>query len=464
MSRGRPTPIAATEWRAHPWLGRGVRAFAYAAPILVALLVSLELSRHLPRSGAFGNGLVWWLCVTATPMAVVAVLERAARRLLPLAALLSLAMVFPDQAPRRFRVARQVGRPADLRRRLEEARAQGISGVSTTSLQTVLELASALSVHDKRTRGHSERVRVFTDMIAAEMRLSLEDRSKLRWASLLHDIGKLRVSHDILNKPGVPNEEEWEELRRHPDEGARLVGPIVEWLGEWGAAIAHHHERWDGKGYPRGLAAEQISLGGRIVAVADSYETMTATRSYKRPMRPAEARRELVACAGSQFDPAVVRAFLQISMGRVTRAVGLSGWVAQVPGLLRLGPLLGQAGSTAASAAAAAAAAVAIGAGGLHAAASVVASPPSATPVPAPSATDAGALQSSGPLPSARVTVAATPQPHPTGGRGAHGSGQSPHAAPSPAGGGGSAGQGNGGATPTRPPTAGPKTTGPQGG
>src|SRR5581483_206979 len=197
-------------------------------------------------------------------------------------------------------------------------------------------------------------------------KLSAEDRSKLRWASLLHDIGKLRVSHDILNKPGRPSAEEWEELRRHPQEGARLAGPIIDWLGELGPAIAHHHERWDGGGYPLGLAGERISLGGRIVAVADAFETMTAARAYKKPMRPEAARQELVACAGAHFDPAVVRAFLQISLRKVTRAVGLSAWVAQFPTLGRIGPFLEQAGSTMASAAVAGALAAGVAAGGLH--------------------------------------------------------------------------------------------------
>ncbi len=343
-----------------------MRAFALLAPIAVALAVSLALAGHLPRSGALAQPVVWWACVTVAPMVAVALLERAARRLLPLAALLSLSMVFPDQAPRRFKVARRVGSPADLRRRLEEARERGLRDSTTESLQTVLELASALSVHDKRTRGHSERVRVFTDMLATELKLSTEDRSKLRWASLLHDIGKLRVSHDILNKPGKPSAEEWEELRRHPEEGARLAGPIIDWLGEWGPAIAHHHERWDGRGYPLGLAGERISLGGRIVAVADAFETMTAARAYKRPMRPEAARQELVACAGAHFDPAVVRAFLQISLRKVTRAVGLSAWVAQFPTLGRIGPFLEQAGSTLASAAVGGALAAAVATGGLH--------------------------------------------------------------------------------------------------
>jgi hypothetical protein len=93
--------------------------------------------------------------------------------------------------------------------------------------------------------------------------------------------------------------------------------PLAEWLGEWSATVIQHHERFDGTGYPYGLKGEDISLGGRIVAVADSYETMTAVRSYKAAMTPESARTELAACAGAHFDPAIVRVFLEASIGRI---------------------------------------------------------------------------------------------------------------------------------------------------
>jgi putative nucleotidyltransferase with HDIG domain len=195
----------------------------------------------------------------------------------------------------------------------------------------VLELVAALSVHDKQTRGHSERVRVFADLIATEMKLPPADRARLRWASLLHDIGKLVVPSEILSKPAKLNETERKNVERHPEEGARLIGPLRSWLGEWAAAVEHHHERWDGRGYPRALAGERISLAGRIVAVADSYEVMTAVRPYRRPIGVVAAREELVRCSGAQFDPAVVRAFLNISVGRLWRVVGLGSWIAQLP-------------------------------------------------------------------------------------------------------------------------------------
>ena len=120
-------------------------------------------------------------------------------------------------------------------------------------------------------------------------------------------------------------------VRRHPDEGARLIGPLAAWLGEWAGAVPHHHERFDGRGYPRGLAGDRISLAGRIVAVADSYEVMTAMRPYSKPIGVTAARQELVKCSGAQFDPVVVRAFLNISVGRLWRVVGMGSWIAQLP-------------------------------------------------------------------------------------------------------------------------------------
>ena len=264
-------------------------------------------------------------------LVTIIALERAGRRLLPLAALLNLSLLFPDRAPKRFAVARRVGKPRDLQRQLQEARDRGVTGGEVAHMQEVLELVAALSVHDRQTRGHSERVRVFTDLIAEEMKLAPGDRARLRWASLLHDIGKLVVPAEILSKPSKLSEAEMDNVRRHPDEGARLIGPLNAWLGEWAGAVPDHHERFDGRGYPRGLAGEQISLAGRIVAVADSYEVMTAMRPYRKPIGVSAARQELVRCSGAQFDPMVVRAFLNISMGRLWRVVGLGSWIAQLP-------------------------------------------------------------------------------------------------------------------------------------
>ena len=322
---------AGDQWQRRPVLSALVRIGVVVGPAVAGIAAGTFLSRLLPHASGAGQALLSFGAISAVMLVTIIALERAGRRLLPLAALLNLSLLFPDRAPKRFAIARRVGRPRDLQRQLQEARDRGIEGGEVAYMQRVLELVAALSVHDRQTRGHSERVRVFADLIADEMNLGVADRARLRWASLLHDIGKLVVPSEILSKPARLNQAEMTAVQRHPEEGARLIGPLRAWLGAWGDAVVQHHERYDGKGYPFMLAGDQISLGGRIVAVADSYEVMTAVRPYRKPVSVTAAREELVKCSGTQFDPVVVRAFLNISMGRLWRVVGFASWVAQLP-------------------------------------------------------------------------------------------------------------------------------------
>ena len=190
---------------------------------------------------------------------------------------------------------------------------------------------AALHAHDRLTRGHSERVRALTVMVGREMNLEPAELDRLEWAGLLHDIGKLRVPSEILNKPGAPDQDEWSVLRRHPGDGGVIMAPLADWLGEWVHGVDGHHEYHDGNGYPLGLAGDEIALSGRIVAVTDALETMTAVRSYKKPMPVAEARAELIACSGRQFDPEVVRATLAVSLPRLFFVLGPVAAILQVP-------------------------------------------------------------------------------------------------------------------------------------
>ena len=298
---------------------------AACAALAATILGHLVHAPHgLPR-------LLWALWLLGSAMLVALVVERAARRVLPLAVLLQFSLAFPDHAPSRFTMARTAGNVRRLEERINRAKRTGVDDDPAKAARQILELVAALSAHDRKTRGHSERVRAYTDMLAGELDLSDRDRDRLRWAALLHDIGKLRVPGRILNKAGKPDRFEWERLQAHPAAGAVIAEPLLPWLDRWARTIVQHHERFDGRGYPAGLEGEEISLGARIVSVADSFEVMTAARAYKRPMTPPAARRELARCAGSQFDPAVVRLFLNISIGRLWWTVGPASWVAVTP-------------------------------------------------------------------------------------------------------------------------------------
>ena len=261
------------------------------------------------------------------------------RRLLPLAALLKVSLVFPDDAPSRFRTAMRTLTPEQLEEQVARARSGEAVDTPIQNAEQLLQFVSALNAHDARTRGHSERVRAYSQMIAKQLNLSADEVDRLNWAALLHDVGKLTVPFEILNKDGRPTEEEWQSLRSHPAEGMRLAAPLSGWLGEAFRAIGDHHEKWDGSGYPDGLAAESISAPGRIVAVADVFDVITSARSYKEGQSADEARRELADCAGSHFDPAVVRAFLNISLGRMRLALGPLSWLAHLPAVGGTAPL-----------------------------------------------------------------------------------------------------------------------------
>jgi len=358
-----------------------IRGVALAAPAAAGVGASVATARVVPAPD--GAALVaWWAGILLLCTIVAASVERVARRLLPLAVLLRLSLAFPDRAPSRFAVARRYGNVRVLEERIRIARERGVDDDPSRAAAEILSLVAALSAHDRKTRGHSERVRAFTDLIAAELDLPEEDRDRLRWAALLHDVGKIRVPSRILNKPGKPDQREWEVLQGHPAAGARIAAPLLPWLGPWASTIEQHHERFGGGGYPRGVAGEEIGLGARIVSVADSFEVMTAARSYKKPMSVAAARAELAGCAGSQFDPDVVRSLLAVSIGRLWWTTGPAAWIASTPVLGALQRVAGQA----AVAAQGAAIVAAVGVTGIVAPASAARAGhqlPRARPVPA---------------------------------------------------------------------------------
>lgn len=265
-----PRPAAGARWAAHPRRARALRLAVVAVPVVASVVVGVAVGRALPHLPGFWWGLAWWSAVLVTSTGALLLVDRAARKALPLATLLQLTMLFPDSAPSRFKLARRVAGTRAIAAEVERARQHGVTGSRQQAAETILALVGALGDYDSRTRGHSERTQLYVSMIASELDLSAEDSGKLVWAALIHDIGKLRVPTEILNKPGKPTDEEWAALKLHPQHGAAICEPLREWLGPWYHAIEQHHERWDGKGYPYGLEGEGISLSGRVVAVADS--------------------------------------------------------------------------------------------------------------------------------------------------------------------------------------------------
>jgi hypothetical protein len=182
---------------------------------------------------------------------------------------------------------------------------------------TVRALVQAVEIKDLYTRGHSERVAKASEMIARRLGMEEERISILRYAAILHDVGKLGVPTRLLQKDGKFDEAELEAIRVHPVRGVDVVRDIA-FLNEAYTAILHHHERMDGRGYPTGLAGERIPRFARIIAVADAFDSMTSTRSYRPARSVPDAVAELRACAGSQFDPAMVDA-MQAALAEAER-------------------------------------------------------------------------------------------------------------------------------------------------
>ncbi|HEV7932540.1 MAG TPA: HD-GYP domain-containing protein [Actinomadura sp.] len=182
---------------------------------------------------------------------------------------------------------------------------------------TLAALCQAVETKDYYTRGHSERVSRGSVMIAQEIGMRPERVEAIRYAGMLHDVGKLGVPTKVLQKSGALSEEEFAAIQLHPMRGLEIVREIG-FLDEALAGIMHHHEKANGRGYPMGLAGEEIPEFARVISVADAFDSMTSTRSYRGARSIEEAVAELRRCAGSHFDPDMVDAFL--------RALGAKGW------------------------------------------------------------------------------------------------------------------------------------------
>jgi HD-GYP domain-containing protein (c-di-GMP phosphodiesterase class II) len=177
---------------------------------------------------------------------------------------------------------------------------------------TALVLGDVIEADDAYTGDHTQGVVALALDVAAEMGLDGTGRQRVEFGALLHDVGKIAIPKSIINKPGPLDDEEWALIRTHTVEGQRLLDRVGGLMRDVGRVVRASHERWDGGGYPDGLAGEDIPLEARIVACCDSFNAMTTTRSYRRAMSVDAALEECRACAGTQFDPAVVDALVRV--------------------------------------------------------------------------------------------------------------------------------------------------------
>jgi hypothetical protein len=201
----------------------------------------------------------------------------------------------------------------------------GVTGALTTALvdrvrelerlneETIFAFVRAIDARDPYTARHSEKVAAYAVRLARALGLPPADCERIHLTGMLHDVGKVALERSILHKPGALSPEEWQQVREHPARSAHILGAVAR-FAEYVPGARHHHERYDGRGYPDGLAGRAIPLDARILAVADAYDAMTSDRSYRPALPHREAVQRLQEDSGTQFDPDCVRAFAALDL------------------------------------------------------------------------------------------------------------------------------------------------------
>jgi HD-GYP domain-containing protein (c-di-GMP phosphodiesterase class II) len=183
-------------------------------------------------------------------------------------------------------------------------------------LQTVMSLSNSIEAKDPYTRGHCQRVMEISCELARALKLTDKEIEDLRYASILHDIGKIGISASILNKEGKLTDEEFDEIKKHPVIAYNILKD-VEFLKSGLNGILQHHERYDGKGYPHGIKGKEICIFARIMCVADAFDAMTSDRPYRKGMSMENALKEIERCKGTQFDPEIADLLISMADGGI---------------------------------------------------------------------------------------------------------------------------------------------------
>lgn len=200
---------------------------------------------------------------------------------------------------------------AELRARVRSLlRMKHLNDLLDKADNVIAALANAIEAKDKYTEGHNERVSGYSVALAQAAGMPEDEQKVLRMAGILHDIGKIGVPDNVLNKPGRLNQDELKRIFLHPEEGEKILSPLRCLYGVR-EVVLYHHERYDGTGYPRGLKGEKIPIFARIVAIADSYDAMTSTRPYRHALSREKAIEELENKAGQMWDPVLVKIFVE---------------------------------------------------------------------------------------------------------------------------------------------------------
>lgn len=301
---------------------RGRRGASFVARALGAVLVPLTAAAltvgaaSLPVSGEARFGRWWWPSLAGATVSALGFAWLLARSAQALGELLRVELRFPARPPSRVLLALRTTTQRQGVRLARRIAVQGVRGAPHDAARQLVTLVAALSVRDRRARGHAFRVRSYADLIARELKLTTHERTHLAWIALLHDVGEALT----------PNES-------HAVHTGRLVAPLAPWLRLPMGAAGDHHERWDGTGFPRRLARNEIPPAARIVALADAFDELTSVALSDRPEPIASARRRIARRSGWQYEPAVVGAFVKVPPRQLRRVAGGRARLRQLPGL-----------------------------------------------------------------------------------------------------------------------------------